>query len=92
VHLGMWERLTDALFWLQVGWIVSGFLLMGYLAVKVFPRDSDGQSPSAPALPKRELITLGNYRFEVPSDVSTSRCNIIELPQRKSERQRSLMS
>ena len=34
---GIWETVADTLFWLQLGWIFSGFLLMAYLAFKVFP-------------------------------------------------------
>ena len=33
----IWQTVADALFWLQLGWILSGFLLMAYLAFKVFP-------------------------------------------------------
>lgn len=37
---GIWETVADALFWLQLCWIFSGFLLMAYLAFKVFPTSS----------------------------------------------------
>jgi hypothetical protein len=37
VQSGIWETVADTLFWLQLGWIFSGFLLMAYLAFKVFP-------------------------------------------------------
>lgn len=37
MHSRIWETVADALFWLQLGWIFSGFLLMAYLAFKVFP-------------------------------------------------------
>jgi hypothetical protein len=37
VHPGIWETIADALFWLQLCWVFSGFILMAYLAFKVFP-------------------------------------------------------
>lgn len=37
MHAGIWETIADALFWLQLCWVFSGFLLMAYLAFKVFP-------------------------------------------------------
>jgi len=37
VHSGLWETVADTLFWLQLCWIFSGFVLMAYLAFKVFP-------------------------------------------------------
>lgn len=42
MHAGVWETVADALLWMQLCWVFSGFLLMGYLAFKVFP------SPSKP--------------------------------------------
>ena len=42
MHAGVWETVADALLWMQLCWVFSGFLLMGYLAFKVFP------SPSRP--------------------------------------------
>ena len=45
MHAGVWETVADALLWMQLCWVFSGFLLMGYLAFKVFP------SPSKPTHP-----------------------------------------
>lgn len=47
MHAGVWETVADALLWMQLCWVFSGFLLMGYLAFKVFP------SPSKPTHPAR---------------------------------------
>lgn len=45
MHAGVWETVADALLWMQLCWVFCGFLLMGYLAFKVFP------SPSKPTHP-----------------------------------------
>ena len=37
MHAGVWETIADALLWLQLFWVFSGFILMAYLAFKVFP-------------------------------------------------------
>jgi hypothetical protein len=37
VQAGFWQTVADALFWLQLCWVLSGFVLMAYLAFKVFP-------------------------------------------------------
>jgi hypothetical protein len=37
VHAGVWETIADALLWVQLCWVFSGFILMAYLAFKVFP-------------------------------------------------------
>ena len=41
MHPGFWETVADTLFWLQLCWIFSGFVLMAYLAFKVFPRKQE---------------------------------------------------
>ena len=41
MHPSVWETIADALFWLQLFWVFSGFLLMAYLAFKVFPSPQD---------------------------------------------------
>ena len=46
MHAGVWETVADALLWMQLCWVFSGFLLMGYLAFKVFPSPSK-PTPSA---------------------------------------------
>lgn len=82
MHSGIWERLADALFWLQLCWVIAGFLLMIYLAIKVMPRPEDlkssqfGQGVKAS---NTELVTLGGYRFEVTQDSSSTRPKVIKL-------------
>lgn len=77
MHLRIWELLADTLLWLQLGLICSGFVLMGYLAFKVFPDRADAEASQKSSHPfageKRELIMLGSYRFEVTQD-STAGC------------------
>jgi hypothetical protein len=45
VHAGVWETIADALFWLQLCWVFSGFILMAYLAFKVFPNPEKSGHP-----------------------------------------------
>lgn len=81
MHLRIWEMLADTLLWLQLGLICSGFVLMGYLAFKIFPDGSDAEaSQKSPpsASHKRELIVLGGYRFEVTQDSTAGRPKVIE--------------
>jgi hypothetical protein len=82
VHPRIWETLADTLLWLQLGLICSGFVLMGYLAFKVFPDGSDAEvsqkSPHSFANQNRELIVLGGYRFEVTQDSTAGRPKVIE--------------
>jgi hypothetical protein len=47
VHAGVWETIADALFWLQLCWVFSGFILMAYLAFKVFPSPEKSVHPDA---------------------------------------------
>ena len=88
VHSGLWD------IWLQLAWILAGFLLMAYFAVKVFPSDNEGKnsrSESALSTPPRpELITLGNYRFEIAAESSESRSKVIELYPGPSDRKAGL--
>ena len=83
LHSGIWERLADALFWLQLCWVIAGFLLMIYLATKVVPRSEEpktsriGQPDDNSSTPK--LVALGGYRFEVTQDLSSARPKVIEL-------------
>jgi len=94
VHSGLWDKLVDALFWLQLAWILAGFLLMAYFALKVFPSDNEGKnSRSESALspsPRPELITLGNYRFEIAAESSEPRSKVIELYPGPSDRKAGL--
>ena len=82
MHSGIWERLADALFWLQLCWVIAGFLLMIYLAIKVMPRSEElkssqfGQGVKAS---NTELVALGGYRFEVTQDSSSTRPKVIKL-------------
>ena len=82
MHLRIWELLADTLLWLQLGLICSGFALMGYLAVKVFPDGADAQGSQNSAHSfvgqKRELVMLGGYRFEVTEDSTADRPKVID--------------
>ena len=84
MHLRIWELLADTLLWLQLSLICSGFVLMGYLAFKVFPDNADAKAYQKGlhsfAGQKRELITLGGYRFEVTQDSTAARPNVIDFP------------
>ncbi|MBV9074343.1 MAG: hypothetical protein JOZ10_11970 [Acidobacteria bacterium] len=42
---GIWQTIADALFWLQLLWVFSGFVLMAYLAFKVFPGPANPTQP-----------------------------------------------
>jgi len=93
LHPGVWEKVVDALFWFQLAWIISGFLLMAYFALKIFPAEADiASSHSDPAVPAQrpKLITLGNYRFEVAPDFPNARTNVIELYRRQSDKDAGL--
>ena len=83
MHSAIWGKIVDALFWLQLTWIFSGFLLMAYFALKVFPGEKqsvNSRSDSAPQIaPRPELITLGNYRFEIAAETPRRQNNVIEL-------------
>jgi hypothetical protein len=64
VHPSVWETIADALFWLQLFWVFSGFLLMAYLAFKVFPspqdlRNADSSCNSRPLSCMAEETTSG---------------------------------
>lgn len=93
MHSGIWEGLADALFWLQLCWVIAGFLLMIYLAVKVMPRCEEpkssriGQQDDNSSTPR--LVVLGGYRFEVTQDSSGTRPKVIELyPHRRDSNRR----
>lgn len=86
MHSGIWERLADTLFWLQLGWIVAGFFLMAYLALKVFPRESRTNTSPPPPLQSTagasQLITVGGYRVEIPiAGFSDERNGVVEARQ-----------
>ncbi len=92
MHSGIWERLADALFWLQLCWVVAGFALMIYLAIKVMPRSEEPKTSRIGSYDgnRRELIVLGGYRFEVTHDASGSRPNVIELCPDRLDRRRHI--
>ena len=83
MHPGVWEKLVDALFWLQLAWIFSGFALMAYLALKVFPSEKKEPSLSSdsslPNTKRPQLVTLGNYRFEMAIDIPATPANVLEM-------------
>lgn len=94
MHSGIWERLADALFWLQLFWVVAGFLLMIYLAIKVFPRSEERRrsrsGTSGDWSGKREMVVLGGYRFEITQDPSAGRPNVIQLHPERLDRRRNV--
>ncbi|MBV9144781.1 MAG: hypothetical protein JO065_02615 [Acidobacteria bacterium] len=51
---GIWQTIADALFWLQLLWVFSGFVLMAYLAFKVFPGPANPTQPDV--IPHPELL------------------------------------
>lgn len=83
MHPGLWERFAETLLWLQLIWVLAGFALMGFLAFKLFPRESharcsqSGPKDLSPAKP--ELVVLGGYRFEITQGPDLTRPNVIEL-------------
>lgn len=83
MHPGLWEKFADTILWLQLFWVLAGFLLMAYLALKVVPRESNsrrsrcGPRQGSPRRP--ELVALGGYRFEVTPDPELTGPNVIEL-------------
>jgi|SRR5690349_1205175 hypothetical protein len=82
VHPGLWEKFADTLLWLQLFWVLAGFALMAYLAVKVFPREANAkrsQSGRGSSVQKPELVVLGGYRFEITQGPELTRPNVIEL-------------
>jgi len=61
MHPGFWETVADALFWLQLCWIFSGFVLMAYLAFKVFPgKDESDPDPTTKSRRKNSPVTLSH--------------------------------
>lgn len=85
MHPGFWEKVADLLFWIQLCWVVVGFLLMAYLAIKVFPKatDSDlkrgawrerssGQPPTMRFACTQETASFvaGSYRLEAFPEVA----------------------
>jgi hypothetical protein len=83
LHSGIWERLADALFWLQLCWVIAGFALMIYLAVKVMPRSEEPKNsrigPGTDWTSTRQMVVLGGYRFEVTQEPPSARPKVIEL-------------
>lgn len=54
MHSGAWEIIAETLYWIQLVWILSGFALMAYLALRVFPWRDDAQ----------EFLSSGPKRME----------------------------
>jgi len=44
VQSGTWEIIADTLYWIQLVWVLSGFVLMAYLALRVFPWRDETQN------------------------------------------------
>jgi len=65
VHAGVWEKIADALFWLQLFWVFSGFVLMAYLAFKVFPNESKSSNSDSEQRPSRMGSSLSDH--EIPN-------------------------
>jgi hypothetical protein len=72
---------------MQLFWILSGFLLMAYLAFKVFPKSkSQGRNGNEPGaepekysgIGSRNLMIAGNYRLESFPHATLSSAKIIE--------------
>jgi len=100
MHTNLWERVADTLFWLQLCWVLSGFLLMAYLAFKIFPKgksqDRNGkqsgvESEKSMGICHRELMVAGNYRLESFPRVTLSSAQIIEFQSIISEPNRRLL-
>ena len=90
MYSGIWERLADTLFWLQLCWVLAGFLLMIYLAIKVLPHDKgtvhSQTGKSGPAKP--ESLIVGGHRFEVTLGSGTIPTNVIEIQTDQLDRSR----
>jgi hypothetical protein len=78
LHSAIWEVIADTLYWIQLIWVLSGFALMAYLAVRVFPwRDETRRLPPTarvlgwqtnlnPRIARTggRMIVAGSYRFD----------------------------
>lgn len=102
MHTSIWERVADTLFWLQLCWILSGFLLMAYLAFKIFPKsksqsrngnvtERSPESEDSSRAGRGELMIAGNYRLESFPQVTLSSSRIIEFQSIISEPNRRLL-
>ena len=92
MHPGIWEKIGEALLWLQLCWILAGFGLMIYLAFKVFPKSGDAARPdrsiaadtSAPwhigyhGVDRRQSVIAGNYRLEAFPQARAQKAKVIE--------------
>jgi len=74
-----WERLADTLFWLQLGWVVAGFGLMAYLALKVMSRGSTSRNETDERALKPNMVVLGGYRFEITQETGAAHPKVVEL-------------
>jgi len=100
VHTSIWEKVADTLFWMRLCWLLSGFLLMAYLAFKIFPRSkSQGRTGNelgadaaeSSAMGNRGLMIAGNYRLESFPHITLSSAKIIEFQSIISEPSRRLL-
>ena len=101
MHSGIWEKIGEAFLWLQLCWIVAGFALMLYLAMRVFPksdeplgrdrRGADGTPKwhiGYDGIDRRQSVVAGNYRQEAFPQKRLSKAKIIEFRTEISERNR----
>ena len=100
MHTSIWEKVADTLFWMQLCWILSGFVLTAYLAFKICPKSKakgrNGNEPRAVSKEpsgtgNRELMIAGNYRLESFPHVTLSSAKIIEFQSIISEPNRRLL-
>src|SRR5579864_2129659 len=91
LHTGFWEKIGEALLWLQLCWIVAGFGLMVYLALKVFPKSGDNfqrnrRTQDQPrswyigydGVDHRQSLVAGNYRLEAFPLMRGDKAKVIE--------------
>jgi hypothetical protein len=93
LHPGIWEKIGEALLWLQLCWVLAGFGLMIYLALKVFPKSGDavrrdrrGIAAGTSAawhfgyhgIDRRQSVIAGNYRLEAFPRMHLNKAKIIE--------------
>ena len=93
LHSGIWEKIGEALLWLQLCWILSGFGLMVYLAFKVFPKSGDRVRPDRSGIAadtsaswhigyhgvdRRQSLIAGNYRLEAFPQARAQKAKVIE--------------
>ena len=94
MHPGIWEKIGEALLWLQMCWILAGFALMIYLALKVFPKFRDtpaaenqrgtdmdisaSWSAGYDGVNQPQSVVAGNYRLEAFPQKRRDKAKVIE--------------